>query len=295
MRLLVKFSAIFALVFSVGVAVIGWLSYGLMQDAARTQVLNQARLMMQAALSVRTYTTVQLKPLLEPAEKRDNKFLPQTVPAFAATENFNDLRKTLPDYSYKEAALNPTNPRDRAVDWEADIINAFRNKSELQELTGEREASTGRSLYFARPIRAGADCLECHSVASAAPRPMLALYGSANGFGWEKGSVIAAQIVSVPMSVPLQIARDDFRAQLIYLGSILLVSLVVLNLALYFTIARPVARLSEMADKISLGQFDIPELPIRGNDEIARLAGSFNRMRRSLVTAMRMLGDSGGQ
>ena len=167
-----KFSCavIFALVFSVGVAVIGWLSYGLMQDAARLQVLDQARLMMQAALSVRTYTTVQLKPLLEPAEKRDNKFLPQTVPAFAATENFNDLRKTLPDYSYKEAALNPTNPRDRAVDWEADIINAFRNKSELQELTGEREASTGRSLYFARPIRAGADCLECHSVASAAPQ-----------------------------------------------------------------------------------------------------------------------------
>jgi HAMP domain-containing protein len=47
-----------------------------------------------------------------------------------------------------------------------------------------------------------------------------------------------------------------------------------------------------MADKISLGQFDVPELPVRGKDEIARLAGSFNRMRRSLVTAMRMLGDS---
>lgn len=295
MRLLVKFSAIFALVFCLGMAVIGWLSYGLMQDAARAQVLDQARLMMQAALSVRTYTTVQLKPLLEPEGVRENRFLPQTVPAFAATENFNDLQKTFPDYSYKEASPNPTNPRDRAVDWEADIITAFRNKPSLKELTGEREASTGRSLYFARPIRAGADCMECHSVASAAPKSMIALYGSANGFGWEPGGVIAAQIVSVPMSVPLQIARDDFRAQLTYLGSILLVSLVVLNLVLYFTIARPVARLSEMADKISLGQFDVPELPIRGKDEIARLAGSFNRMRRSLVTAMRMLGDSPGQ
>jgi HAMP domain-containing protein len=294
MRLLLKFSAIFALVFCVGIAVIGWLSYGLMQEAARAQVLEQARLMMQAALSVRTYTTIQLKPLLEPTERKEDRFLPQTVPAFAATENFNDLQKTFPDYSYKEAALNPTNPRDRAVDWEADIINAFRNKPQLKELIGEREASTGPSLFFARPLRAGADCMGCHSVPLAAPKPMLALYGASNGFGWEQGSVIAAQIVSVPMAVPLQIARDDFRAQLIYLGSILLISLVVLNVALYFTIARPVARLSEMADKISLGQFDVPELPIRGKDEIARLAGSFNRMRRSLVTAMRML-DSGGQ
>ena len=294
MRLLLKFSAIFALVFCVGVAVIGWLSYGLMQAAARTQVLNQARLMMQAARSVRDYTTLQLKPLLEPVEKRENTFLPQTVPAFAATENFNYLRAAFPDYSYKEASLNPTNLRDRAVDWEADILNAFRNKPQLQELTGEREASTGPSLFFARPIRAGGDCLECHSQPGKAPRAMIKLYGTANGFGWDPGSVIAAQIVSVPMSLPLQIARDDFRAQLIYLGAILLISLAVLNLVLYFTIARPVARLSDMADKISLGQFDVPELPVRGKDEIARLAGSFNRMRRSLVTAMRMLGDGGG-
>jgi HAMP domain-containing protein len=295
MRLLVKFSAIFALVFCAGVAVIGWLSYGLMQDDARTQVLNQARLMMQAARSVRDYTTLQVKPLLAPDEKRDNTFLPQTVPAYAATENFNYMRGSFPDYAYKEASMNPTNPRDRAVDWEADIISAFRNKPQLQELTGERDASTGPSLFFARPMRADRDCLQCHSQPSNAPAAMIERYGSANGFGWEQGTVIAAQIVSVPMSVPLRMAHDEFRTQLIYLSAILLVSLVVLNLVLYFTIARPVANLSAMADKISLGQLDVPELPIRGKDEIARLAGSFNRMRRSLVTAMRMLNDSGNQ
>ncbi len=295
MRLLVKFSLIFALVFCIGIAIIGWLSYRQMQEDARTQVLNQARLMMQAARSVRDYTSLQLKPLLAPDEKRDNTFLPQTVPAYAATENFNYLRGNFPDYSYKEASLNPTNPRDRAVDWEADIVNAFRNKPQLQELSGERDASTGPSLFFARPMRAEQECLECHSEPRNAPAAMIERYGSANGFGWQQGSVIAAQIVSVPMTVPLRIAGDAFRAQLIYLAVILLVSLVVMNLALYFTIARPVAGLSEMADKISLGQFDVPELPVRGKDEIARLAGSFNRMRRSLVTAMRMLGDPGKQ
>ncbi len=196
---------------------------------------------------------VAAKPLLTPQEKRDDVFFPQRVPAYAATENSHHLRGSFPDYSYKEASLNPTNPRDRAVDWEADIVNAFRNQPQLTDLTGEREATTGPSLFFARSrIRADRDCLECHSVPSNAPAAMIRIYGSANGFGWQQGSVIAAQIVSVPMSVPLQMAHDSFRAQLTYLGLILLVSLVVLNLVLYFTIARPVAELSEMADKISL-------------------------------------------
>jgi protein-histidine pros-kinase len=120
---------------------------------------------------------------------------------------------------------------------------------------------------------------------------MLARYGSGNGFGWKDGEVIAAQVISLPLSVPLEIARKEFRALLIYLGIIFLGSLAVLNAVLYFTIAKPAARLSDMANRISLGDLEVPELPVRGSDEIADLAGAFNRMRRSLVTAMKMIGD----
>jgi hypothetical protein len=44
----------------------------------------------------------------------DKQFLPQTVPAYAATETLAQLRKKYPNYDYKEATLNPTNPRDRS-------------------------------------------------------------------------------------------------------------------------------------------------------------------------------------
>ena len=77
-------------------------------------------------------------------------FIPQTVPAFAATESFNYLRKRYPDYAYKEATLNPTNLRDRAADWESDVINSFRNNSSRQELMGERNTPTGRERFFDR-------------------------------------------------------------------------------------------------------------------------------------------------
>jgi HAMP domain-containing protein len=290
-RLLIKFSVIFTLVFGIGISVAGWFTYHRLQDDARTEVRDQARLRMEAMSSVRNYTNVQLKPLLTPLENRDKIFLPQTIPAFAATENFGCLRARFPDYSYKEASLNPTNLRDRAVDWEADVIASFRNSPGLQQLTGERESATSPLLFFAQPIRAGAPCLVCHSQPAQAPAAMLAIYGPSNGFGWKLNDVVAAQIISVPMAVPLQAARNAFRELLVNLIGIFLMSLLVLNLTLYFTIARPVGRLSHMADQISLGRQDVAELPVTGRDEIAQLAGSFNRIRRSLAAAMKMLGD----
>src|SRR4030095_4086604 len=104
------------------------------------------------------------------------------------------------DFGYKEAVLNPTNPRDRASDWEADIVNKFRLSSDMPELYGERDTPTGRSLYVARPIqvKSGA-CLECHSTAEAAPRTMIDVYGSSNGFGWEMKQDIRAAGGAVPV------------------------------------------------------------------------------------------------
>jgi protein-histidine pros-kinase len=45
------------------------------------------------------------------------------------------------------------------------------------------------------------------------------------------------------------------------------------------------------ADQISKGEMDVPELPVRGRDEISVLAAAFNRMHRSLVAAMKMLDE----
>ena len=96
----------------------------------------------------RNYTNTQVKPLLETQLKY--KFLPQSVPAFAATEQFNELRKKYPDYAYKEATLNPTNPRNRATDWEVDVVNVFRSTSATSR--GHRRARhAGRPIALPRP------------------------------------------------------------------------------------------------------------------------------------------------
>lgn len=289
MKLLAKFTLIFTLVFGIGLAVVGFVAHRFLEENARAQVIQQARLMMETAGSARTYTTNQIKPLLQNEQMHIRTFLPETVPAFAATENFNYLRAAYPDYTYKEATLNPTNLRDRAVDWEADIINSFRNEPQNHEMIGERKTPTGNSLFLARPITADAPCLECHDTAGNAPPALVRHYGSDHGFGWKPNETVGAQIVSVPETVPVQLAEAGFRTLMFDLGVIFLASLIVLDLVIVITISRPVARLSRMADEISLGKLDAPELPINGRDEVAVLAGSFNRMRRSLVQALRLL------
>jgi HAMP domain-containing protein len=289
-KLLAKFTVVFILVFGIGLYLAGRASRDFLQTNAEDQVLQQARLMMENMVSARTYTTKQIKPLLIQVQNQNKTFLPQTVPAYAATESFNYMHGSYPDYAYKEATLNPTNLRDRAVDWETDVINVFRNDKKKQELFGKRDTPTGPSMYLARPIAAGAPCLECHDQPKGAPVAMIRAYGTANGFGWKNGETVGAQIVSVPMTVPIQMAEAGFRNLMTSLSVIFLATLVLLDVLLYFTVVRPVVRLSKMADQISLGNFDTPELPASGSDEIATLGGSFNRMRRSLEKAINMLG-----
>ena len=210
MKLLVKFNLIFVVVFGLGLLATGYTAKEFLQNNAREQVLQQARLMMETTAATRGYTSKQIRPLLEVRQKREDVFYPQSVPAFSAAQVFGYLKANYGDYNYKEATINPTNPQDRAVDWETDVINQFRNNSARKEFVGERDTPTGRTLYLAKPMKVVASCLECHSTVSAAPKAMVKIYGPNNGFAWKLDDVVTAQIVSIPMAIPIGIADKAF-------------------------------------------------------------------------------------
>ena len=288
MKLVWKFNLVLLGIFLLGFAIAGFVSHRVLQQNAREEIVQNARLMMEAALASRSYTNTQIKPLLEPQLKYT--FLPQSVPAYAATEVFNDLRKNHPDYGYKEATLNPTNPRDRASDWEADVVHAFRNAPDTKEIVGERDTATGPALYLARPIQiTNAACLACHTTAEAAPRTMVDLYGTANGFGWKMNEVIGAQVVSVPMSVPIERANETFKSFMLSLTLIFFISFVLLNASLHFMVIRPVTQLAKVADEVSLGNFEAGDFKAHSSDEIGTLSEALGRMKTSVVQAMKML------
>ncbi len=288
MKLVWKFNLVLFGLFALGLAIAGFVSYKVLQANAREEILQNARLLMESALSTRTYTNTQVKPLLETQLKY--AFLPQSVPAYAATEQFNELRKKHAEYAYKEATLNPSNPRNRASDWEADVVNIFRQSPDTPEVIGERDTPRGRSLYLARPIQVKSPaCLDCHSTVDAAPKTMLDLYGTANGFGWKLNEVIGAQVVSVPMEVPIARANQTFRTFMLSLALVFLATFVLLNVMLHTMVIRRVTRLAAIADQVSLGNLEAGDFHTKSKDEIGTLTEALGRMRTSLVQALKML------
>ncbi len=288
MGLRAKFNLVILAAFAVGLLVAAVVLNRVFNDNARDQVLQNARLMMTAANAIRKYTAQEIVPVL-PAE-RDGKFVPQTVPAYAAQKNFKDVQAAFAGYTYREAALNPTNLSDRAQDWEADIIGLFRNEPAKQELVVERDTPVGPTLNLARAITISDQaCLNCHSTPAAAPAALTRSYGSVNGFGWKLNETIGAQILSVPMAIPLKLAHEAYVTFLIILVVIFAVVFVILNLLLHYLVIEPVKKVSAMADKVSLGEEEVEAYVKPGKDEISSLSVSFNRMRESLKRAMEMI------
>lgn len=288
MNLLVRLNVVFIVTF----AVAGWIAHeacaALQQADARREVLTTAGLMLDSALASRAYTADEIDPLL--VGHMQDGFPPQSIPFYAATQTFAALRKLHPDFTYKEATLNPTNPRDRATDWEADIIDQFRNHPGSRQIQGERGTPMGRSLYLAQPIRAQPECLSCHGLASAAPAALITRYGRDNGFGWQANEVIGAQIVSVPFADAVEGARRLFSGVTLVIVVVLVALLAVINVTVYLAVVQPLRRMTRQAEEVSLGRSGGAAFASGRSDEIGALGEAFERMRKSLDKAMKLIG-----
>jgi HAMP domain-containing protein len=289
MSLLVRVNVILGIVCVLVTAAAGYACHSMLEAIAARELMAEAGLLLDSAVAMRAYTSTEILPLLDARLKTD--FLPQSVPFYAATQNFLKLHEKYPQYAYKEATLNPTNPRDRATDWEADLVQRFRNDPAARELVGVRETTMGPSLYMARPIRVEPECMGCHSMPSAAPAALVARYGTNNGFGWQPNETVGAQVVSVPFSKAAETVAKSFGSFMAIIVGATLSLWLVINAMLYAQLIRPLRRVVRIADTLSLGQ-DTPEaFPQRGVREITALGVSFNRMRTSLVRALTLLGD----
>jgi len=288
MNLTTKINLILGVSFLIALTAVGFYSYLLTADNARQQVTDQAELMMQEALAVRSYTVNEVRPLLN--RDGDDQFHPQTVPAYSATQTANLVREKRPDYSYKEAVFNPTNPRDKATPAEEQIINRFIADPGLQRLTGSLEIDGTKLLYISYPIKiTNPKCLACHSSPAAAPAAMRAIYGDKGGFGWKLNEIVGTQIVAVPYTLPAELARNTFLSFLVSMAVLFLVLFLVINITIRKLVLKPVSQITRMADEASKGNLRGAEIKVTGKDEIADMLRSFNRMRRSIVKIVQLL------
>jgi HAMP domain-containing protein len=288
MGLRLRFNLILAMCYVIGLGFSLVPFYQLSRREAIEQLQSQIDVLRAQALAMRRYTSDEIQPLL--ADQSSVQFLPQTVPSFSAQTAFRNFREIYPQFFYKEAALNPTNPADVARDWERELIETLRNRPELDKNVAFRSGESGLQYTVTYPlIIKNENCLACHSTPERAPPSMVALYGNKNGFGWKVNETIGAQIISVPMSAA---EASVWRNLALFVGissMIFFVLLLLVNALLGRYVIGPVKRMARTAEAVSMGNASIAEFDYAGSDEVGSLSRSFNRMRRSLDSAMKML------
>ncbi len=286
LKLRQKFTAALLLILLGGILLSHVTLSTVLRQNAEAEVTKTALLLMETMNSVRSYTDNSVKPEL--IDRLDTQFLPETVPAYSAREVFENLRKSA-DYNeffYKEATLNPTNLRDKADSFEAELVGDFKADASKTEINGMRVAQGRKIFYIARPIQISkASCLECHSTVEAAPPSMIDFYGPNNGFGWQMDEIVGAQMISVPASTVIDKAKKATFLLLMVVSAIFALVLFLVNLLLSRQVVAPLKRMAEMAEEVSRGNMNI-EFEQTSNDEVGMLARSFTRMKRSLMLAM---------
>lgn len=271
------FLAVLAILLIAGVGVASRY-YG--QAAVRQQLADKADLVMDVATGLRDYTAKEVVPLLQ--DRLKTQFLPHSVPSWAAQTQLRALGKDYNGLSYKEAALDPTNPDDRADDWEAGIIKRFRDNPVATEFEDVAQVAGKRQYVLAKAIRiTDKGCLVCHSVPSAAPSQMVDLYGDQNGFNWKLGDIVGARIVYVPF-------RDDEAGRMFMTATGLtaiasLLFVLAANVVVSGSAIGPLSRLTSRANEIAIDATRAEEFDGRGSSDAAGLAEALNRMKRNLT------------
>ncbi|MBV9386097.1 MAG: DUF3365 domain-containing protein [Chroococcidiopsidaceae cyanobacterium CP_BM_ER_R8_30] len=286
-----KFNLLLILVFIGSILISGAALSSLFKQRAQDEVTSKAEVLIQTMSSVRDYTTDDIIPLLKPKLATSSAFIPETVAAFSAIKVFENFRKnkTYKDFFYKEAAINPTNLRDKADNFETELINSFRQEPTTKEISGFRNLPIGNAFYIARPlVIEEQSCLQCHSTPEAAPKSQLATYGTQNGFGWRLHQVIATQIIYVPASKVFESAQRSWFLVMGILFGIFAIVIVVMNLLLKRVVIKPITKMARLAQAVSTGKAN-SDFEQKTSDEIGILAAAFNRMKSSLEIAMKLL------
>ncbi|HSI49230.1 MAG TPA: DUF3365 domain-containing protein [Ideonella sp.] len=291
MRIESRFTLSLAFCLCLGLAISAYISFQLESRQARDEVKQKADMLLETGLAIRAYTSEEVGPALQSLQGGTG-FNVQQVPSFSAQNAIHRLAKKYPEYQYREPSLNPTNVKDRANDWEVGLIREFQAKDKLGELSGEIGVSGDGRFYVARPIRlSNPACLQCHSVPSAAPAPMVAQYGPVNGFGWKLGEVVALQVVEVPS----QAAHDKaLRSVLVTVGS--LACVFVLSAAVFLLLLRrhvtyPLERLTQAAHSISVdgAHAQQPAFAVKEAGQFSELHEAIIRLRASMDSALKRI------
>ncbi|MEL7243117.1 MAG: DUF3365 domain-containing protein, partial [Cyanobacteria bacterium J06573_2] len=247
------------IVFVIGILFSGITLANVLQNKAQNEVDAKASALMAMNNSIRTYTNDNVQPLLLPKLDTQEEFIPEAIPTYSVRETFEYFRKSpeFASYFYKDAALNPTNLRDKADSFEENIVNRFRREPDTKSISGFRNTNGTQLYYTAKPFQLkNESCLRCHTTLDKAPKSQINTYGTENGYGWKLNEIVAAQIVYVPAQ---QIFNNAYRSFIIVIAVVAMIFtavIVIINLLLKRTVLQRIQRIARVSEEVSVGNMN---------------------------------------
>jgi signal transduction histidine kinase len=211
----IKFILLLVLIHIVVLPVLSFITYYIVKANAVDDAYTTARIYLSAMSGVKHYVSEELRPFFYQA--LPGRFIVEGMSrSFAASHVAARVEQEMQNYIYKNASLNPRNPRNRADDFEMRIIKRFIAEEGLKEWKGYVTKGDEHFYVVAWPgQRFTSDCLLCHSDPAIAPHELVERYGTEAGFHMKPGELADATLVYIPIGVPIAAARN---VVLIFIG-----------------------------------------------------------------------------
>jgi PAS domain S-box-containing protein len=197
--------------------------------------------------------------------------LSSTYSAKTVNDLYNTIRKEhhLEPIKIRFASNNPRNPKNKANQFESELLKKFNDKSITQYRDIRHNKDGKKVIYFAMPSRPLEEkCMRCHSTPNAAPKELVETYGDTNGFYEKIGSIRALISTEFPLS-----EADTFIYKTTFLLSIVALFLYAVFIGLYIRYSKNIYKNNQELEKLNLS------LEEKVNQNTYELVNSNNRLK----------------
>ena len=296
--LILRFTVLFAL----ALVLIGGAYYLLLREVYHTELQRQARGMADNVDAfgrwVSQYGRVWVR------NKADTMYLSQVAvgdtpgatdpvvfysknPALAQREFSEVVGQSTSSAKFRITSDNWMNPVNKPTNWEAEAISTIKNRN-LEEYV-----QIGDGTYrYARKIVHAPSCIACHGSPDTAPADVTEQYGRERGYGFKAGDVAGIISVTLPTE-PLLVASLGVLGPIEI--ALIVIAFVILYLFMHFGVTKPIRKLTQDAQRISVGkpvELDVQRISQKSRNELGQLTLAIARLRASMDLAIRRMKQS---
>ncbi len=256
-----------------------WYQYQNLQHQVLTSVYKKTEIYLTTADSIRSYVKDVLRPEVRGLVSSDRFLIEAMSTSYVSRQIMNNIKKSFPEFEYKRAALNPRNPVNKADAFEGKMLQWFAENRQETQWSGM--IRKGGHRYYARmmPIQAEEQCLVCHGSPERAPRELTELYGKEYSYGYQVGSIVAADTIYIPMDSLLLEIKDKTMWVFIF-GVVSLFSLFALFVLLFNrTAIQQLKRLLDTLKGIYSSEIhQVEPISPGSRDEIEQIKNTFEKV-----------------